>query len=41
MADVNRLIKQFEASRQMMKQMGNLDPVTGMPTQKPKQKYDF
>ena len=26
-ADVNRLIKQFEASRQMMKQMGNLDPV--------------
>ena len=39
-ADVNRLIKQFEASRQMMKQMGNLDPVTGMPTQN-LNKHDF
>lgn len=35
-ADINRLLKQFEQSRLMMKQMGNLDPVTGMPTQKPK-----
>lgn len=36
-ADVNRLIKQFEQSRLMMKQLGNFDPNTGMPTQKPKQ----
>ncbi len=40
-ADVNRLIKQFEQSRQMMKQLGNLDPNTGMPTQKPKQNMNF
>lgn len=39
--DVNRLIKQFEASKQMMKQMGNIDPVTGMPTQKPKTNMNF
>ena len=35
-ADVNRLIKQFEQSKLMMKQLGNFDPRTGMPTQKPK-----
>ena len=34
--EVNRLLKQFEASKQMMKQFGNFDPRTGMPTQKPK-----
>ncbi len=35
-ADINRLLKQFEQSKQMMKMMGNLDPATGMPSQKPK-----
>ena len=35
-ADVNKLIKQFEQSKLMMKQLGNIDPTTGMPTQKPK-----
>lgn len=35
-ADVNRLIKQFEQSQLMMKQLSNLDPNTGMPTQKPR-----
>lgn len=40
-ADVNRLIKQFEQSKLMMKQLGNLDPSTGMPTQKPKQNMNF
>lgn len=35
-ADVNRLLKQFEQSKLMMKQLGNLDPTTGMPTQRPK-----
>ena len=35
-ADVNCLIKQFEQSKLMMKQLGNFDPRTGMPTQKPK-----
>lgn len=40
-ADVNRLIKQFEASKQMMKQMGNLDPTTGMPTQRPQNHMNF
>ena len=37
-ADINRLLKQFEASKQMMKQMGNLDPATGLPTQKPQKR---
>ena len=36
-ADVNKLLKQFDASKKMMKQLGNIDPTTGMPTQKPKQ----
>lgn len=40
-ADVNRLIKQYEQSKQMMKQLGNLDPNTGMPTQRPKQNMNF
>lgn len=40
-ADVNRLIKQFEQSKLMMKQLGNLDPNTGMPTQKPKQNINI
>lgn len=35
-ADVNRLIKQFEQSQMMMKRLGSIDPTTGMPTQKPK-----
>ena len=35
-ADVNKLIKQFEQSKLMMKQLGNINPTTGMPTQKPK-----
>ncbi len=30
-ADVNRLLKQFEQSQLMMKQLGNLDPNTGLP----------
>lgn len=29
-ADVNRLLKQFEQSKEMMKMMGNFDPNTGM-----------
>lgn len=40
-ADVNRLLKQFEASKQMMKQMGNIDPTTGMPTQRPQSRPQF
>lgn len=32
-ADVNRLLKQFEQSKEMMKRMGNIDPNTGMPRQ--------
>ncbi len=40
-ADVNRLLKQFEASKQMMKQMGNIDPTTGMPTQRPQARPQF
>lgn len=39
--DVNRLLKQFEQSKTMMKQLGNLDPNTGMPTQKPKQNLNI
>ena len=35
-SDINRLLKQFEQSQLMMKQFGNIDPTTGMPTQKPK-----
>ncbi len=31
-ADVNRLLKQFEQSKQMMKKFSNMDPNTGMPT---------
>lgn len=34
-ADVNRLLKQFEQSKKMMKQLSNIDPNTGMMTQKP------
>lgn len=30
-ADVNRLLKQFEQSKEMMKRMGAMDPNTGMP----------
>lgn len=40
-ADVNRLLKQFEASKQMMKQMGNIDPTIGMPTQRPQARPQF
>lgn len=40
-ADVNRLLKQFEQSKLMMKQLGNIDPNTGMPTQKPKKNTNF
>lgn len=35
-ADVNRLLKQFEQSKMMMKQFSSLDPNTGMPMRKPK-----
>lgn len=35
-ADVNKLLKQFEQSRAMLKQFGNIDPNTGMPSQRPK-----
>ena len=38
---MNRLLKQFEASKQMMKQMGNIDPTTGMPTQRPQARPQF
>mgnify|MGYP000000558917 CR=1 FL=1 len=38
LAAINRLLKQFEQSKQMMKQMGNLDPTTGLPTQKPQKR---
>ncbi|MDD3026718.1 MAG: signal recognition particle protein [Erysipelotrichaceae bacterium] len=34
-ADINRLLKQFEDSKKMMKMLGNIDPTTGMPTQRP------
>lgn len=40
-ADINRLLKQFEQSKLMMKQLGNIDPTTGMPTQRPKQNMGF
>ena len=40
-ADVNRLLKQFEQSQLMMKQLGNFNPTTGMPTQRPKQNNMF
>jgi len=40
-ADVNRLLKQFEQSKLMMKQFGNIDPTTGMPTQKPRSNNNF
>ena len=30
-AEVNRILKQFEESKKMMKKLGNLDPSTGMP----------
>ena len=33
--EVNKLLKQFEQSRKVMKQLGNFDPTTGMPTQRP------
>ena len=35
-ADVNRLLKQFEQSQQMMRQLGNIDPNTGLPSHKNK-----
>ena len=31
LAAVNRLLKQFEQSKQMMKKLSNIDPNTGMP----------
>ena len=40
-ADVNRLLKQFEQSQLMMKQLSNINPATGMPTQKPKSNTQF
>ena len=33
-ADINRLLKQFEQSQQMMRQLGNIDPNTGLPMHK-------
>ena len=38
---INRLLKQFEESKKMMKMLGNFDPETGMPTQKPKNSKMF
>ncbi|MBO6047164.1 MAG: signal recognition particle protein [Erysipelotrichaceae bacterium] len=35
-ADVNRLLKQFEQAKKTMEVMTNIDPMTGMPTQRPK-----
>ncbi len=35
-ADINRLLKQFEQSQLMMKQLGNIDPNTGLPMHKNK-----
>lgn len=40
-AAINRLLKQFEESKKMMKMLGNFDPETGMPTQKPKNNKSF
>lgn len=37
-ADVNRLLKQFEQSKEMMKMFSGLDPQTGMPDRKAMQK---
>ncbi|WP_281677218.1 signal recognition particle protein [Eggerthia catenaformis] len=37
-AAINRLLKQFEQSKKMMKQLSSIDPSTGMPTQRPQQK---
>lgn len=31
LAAINRLLKQFEQSKQMMKQMSNMDMATGLP----------
>ena len=31
LAAINRLLKQFEQSKQMMKQMSNMDSATGLP----------
>ena len=33
-ADVNRLLKQFDQSKQMMKNISNIDPNTGLPSHK-------
>ena len=38
LADVNKLLKQFEDSKKMMKNFANLDPSTGMPMHGVKQK---
>ena len=35
-ADVNRLLKQFEQSQEMMKRLGSIDPNTGLPTNRNK-----
>lgn len=40
-ADVNRLLKQFEQAKKMMKQFSNIDPMTGMPTQRPQHNGGF
>lgn len=40
-ADVNRLLKQFEESKKMMKQFAGFDPNTGMPSQKPSNSFQF
>ena len=34
--DVNRLLKQFEQSQEMMRKLGNIDPNTGLPSHKNK-----
>jgi len=38
--DVNRLLKQFEQSRKMMKQLSNIDPNTGLPSGKPQSNFN-
>ncbi len=40
-ADVNRLLKQFEQSKEMMKKFSNIDPNTGMPVSRPKNNNNF
>jgi signal recognition particle subunit SRP54 len=40
-SEINKLLKQFEQSKKMMKQFSNIDPNTGMPSSKPKNNHMF